>query len=208
MTNTEYRVLVEQDRSSDIGYMYIIRKSVPSDGRRYVLCICSESTFHQFYQLLMHVQVQICQSEAFICLTLVFGVLAVSWSLTVHQFFCILHSYLSHPGIWSSLHEVVNIDPQAALFLCFSRKQNIESTEECSNSIARKITNKLGKRIGLNKSQMGRDQVSGGVSVLCRHGTPIVNVLWKPLRIQQKVEFGKTNKRSRVCIKSNRGGGG
>ena len=102
-----------------------------------------------------------------------------------------LSSYLSHPGIWSSLHVEVNIDLQAALFLCFSWKQNIESTEECSNSIARKNNDKFGKRIGLNKSQMGRDQVSGGVSVPCCYGTPIVNVLWKPLRIQRKVESGK-----------------
>ena len=29
-----------------------------------------------------------------------------------------------------------------------------------------------------------RDQVSGGVSVPCRHATPVANVLWKPLKIQ------------------------
>ena len=30
----------------------------------------------------------------------------------------------------------------------------------------------------------GRDQVSGGVSVPCRHATPVANVLWKPLKIR------------------------
>ena len=30
----------------------------------------------------------------------------------------------------------------------------------------------------------GRDQVSGGVSVPCRHATPIANALWKPLKIR------------------------
>ena len=28
---------------------------------------------------------------------------------------------------------------------------------------------------------MGRDQVSGGVSVPCQHATPVANDLWKPL---------------------------
>ena len=55
---------------------------------------------------------------------------------------------------------------------------------------------KLGKRIGLNKqnickSQIGRDQVSGGVSVPCQHATPVVNVLWKPVISRKKVEFDK-----------------
>ena len=30
---------------------------------------------------------------------------------------------------------------------------------------------------------MGQDQVSGGVSVPCRHAAPVANVLWKPLGI-------------------------
>ena len=32
--------------------------------------------------------------------------------------------------------------------------------------------------------QKGQDQVSGGVSVPCRHATPVANVLWKPLEIR------------------------
>ena len=32
--------------------------------------------------------------------------------------------------------------------------------------------------------KVGQDQVSGGVSVLCRHATPVANVLWKPLKIR------------------------
>ena len=34
------------------------------------------------------------------------------------------------------------------------------------------------------KSQMGQDQVSEGVSVPCRHATPVANVLSKPLKIR------------------------
>ena len=40
------------------------------------------------------------------------------------------------------------------------------------------------------KSQMGQDQVSGGVSILCWHAAPVANVLWKPLAIRLKVKFG------------------
>ena len=31
------------------------------------------------------------------------------------------------------------------------------------------------------KSQMGQDQVSGGVSVPCWHATPVADALWKPI---------------------------
>ena len=49
--------------------------------------------------------------------------------------------------------------------------------------------------IGLNirthaSPKVGQDQVSGGVSVLCWHATPVANVLWKPLAITLKVKFG------------------
>ena len=30
----------------------------------------------------------------------------------------------------------------------------------------------------------GLDQLSGGVSIHCRHATPVANVLWKPLKIR------------------------
>ena len=29
--------------------------------------------------------------------------------------------------------------------------------------------------------KVGQDQVSGGVSVPCRHATPVANALWKPI---------------------------
>ena len=45
--------------------------------------------------------------------------------------------------------------------------------------------------IGLNirtlaSPKVEQDQVSGGVSVLCWHATPVANVLWKPLAIRLK----------------------
>ena len=76
------------------------------------------------------------------------------------------------------------------------KKQNRESTEGYSKNIVRKNNDKFGKRIGLDKYNIymqvpkGRDQVSGGISVPCRHATPVANVLWKSLKIRLKVEFG------------------
>ena len=37
---------------------------------------------------------------------------------------------------------------------------------------------------------VGQDQVSGGVSVLCWHAAPAAYVLWKPCTIRYKVKFG------------------
>ena len=50
------------------------------------------------------------------------------------------------------------------------------------NEYSTKNHDKPGEWIGLNKENickytMGRDQVSGGVIVPCRHATPIANVL-------------------------------
>ena len=47
--------------------------------------------------------------------------------------------------------------------------------------------------IGLNiralaSPKVGLDQVSGGVSVLCRHAAPVANVLWK-VKFGNKVEI-------------------
>ena len=39
-----------------------------------------------------------------------------------------------------------------------------------------------------------QDQVSGGVSVLCRHAAPVAIVLWKPLAICKEVKFGNNVK--------------
>ena len=37
---------------------------------------------------------------------------------------------------------------------------------------------------------MGQGQVSQGVSVLFWHAMPVGNILWKPLAIGKKIEFG------------------
>ena len=68
-------------------------------------------------------------------------------------------------------------------------QQNRESTEGYSECIVWKNHDKFGNRTGRNnlnicKSQMGRDQVSGWVSVPRRHATFVANDLWKPLIIR------------------------
>ena len=68
-------------------------------------------------------------------------------------------------------------------------KQDRESTEGYSKSIVQKNNDKVRKRDWSQQEEhiqvpKGPDQVSGGVSVPCRHATPVVNVLWKPLKIR------------------------
>ena len=39
----------------------------------------------------------------------------------------------------------------------------------------------LAQQNNICKSQMGQDQVSGGVNLPCQYATPVANVLWKLL---------------------------
>ena len=62
------------------------------------------------------------------------------------------------------------------------------STEGCSKLKKSENKTSLGE-IGLDmrthaSPKVGQDQVSGGVSVLCWHATPVVNILWKPRTIR------------------------
>ena len=45
----------------------------------------------------------------------------------------------------------------------------------------------------------GRDQVSGGVSVPCRHATPVADALWKPL-FSNNVIVGEKSKSGKGVI--------
>ena len=66
--------------------------------------------------------------------------------------------------------------------------QNRESTDGYSKTMSGKITTSSEKDWSKQVEHMqvpkGRDQVSGGVSVPCRHATPVANVLWKLLKIR------------------------
>ena len=75
-------------------------------------------------------------------------------------------------------HIPVILPPELQLSKASTSKQNRESTEGCLKCLVRKNNDMFGKRIVLNKlnickSQMRRDQVSGGVSIPCLHVTPV-----------------------------------
>ena len=66
--------------------------------------------------------------------------------------------------------------------------------------------------IGLNirtlaSPKVGQDQVSGGVSVPCRHATPVADAPWKP--IFSNVEFNKKSNQGKghESVVSNQGKG-
>ena len=62
--------------------------------------------------------------------------------------------------------------------------------QEAKTEVPRDVRNKTSSGdIGLNirthaSPKVGKDQVSGGVSVPCWHAAPVANVLWKPLAIR------------------------
>ena len=43
----------------------------------------------------------------------------------------------------------------------------------------------------------GRDQVSGGVSVPCRHATPVADAIWKPI-FSNYVKVAKRSSKGKV----------
>ena len=45
--------------------------------------------------------------------------------------------------------------------------------------------------------KVGQDQVSGGVSVLCRHATPVTDALWKHI-FSNIVKVGKRSSHGKV----------
>ena len=54
--------------------------------------------------------------------------------------------------------------------------------------------------------KVGQDQVSGGVSVPCRHATPVADAPWKP--IFSNVQFNKSNQgKGHKLVVSNQGKG-
>ena len=66
-----------------------------------------------------------------------------------------------------------------------------------------KSTNKTSSGdIGLNirtlaSPKVGQDQVSGGVSVPCRHATPVADVPWKPI-FSNSVKVGNKSSQGKV----------
>ena len=77
-------------------------------------------------------------------------------------------------------------------------KQNQESIEVCSKCmIQKKITINSDKglvstSINICKPLMGRNQVSGGVSVPCRRATSVADALWKPI-LSNKAKIGSNS---------------
>ena len=68
-----------------------------------------------------------------------------------------------------------------------SEVSKIEVPRDVRNSESGKKTSsgEIGINIRTHASpKVGLDQVSGGVSVLCWHATPIANILWKPCTIR------------------------
>ena len=73
-----------------------------------------------------------------------------------------------------------------SLYTSYSKqKQKYRGMFETQKSRNKTSSGDIGLNIRtLAGPNVGQDQVSGGVSVLCWHAAPVANVLWKPLAIR------------------------
>ena len=64
----------------------------------------------------------------------------------------------------------------------FKAKEKYRGVFEFQKSGDKTSSGEIGLDIRTHASpKVGQDQVSGGVSVPCRHATPVADALWKPL---------------------------
>ena len=76
-------------------------------------------------------------------------------------------------------------------FIYKKEKEKYRGMFETQKSGNKTSSGEIGVDIRKHASpKVGKDQVSGGVSVLCWHATPVANVLLKPRIIRLKVRFG------------------
>ena len=74
---------------------------------------------------------------------------------------------------------------------CHKQKQKYRGMFETQKSRNKTSSGDIGLNIRtLASPKVGQDQVSGGVSVLCRHATPVADALWKPV-FSNNVKVGK-----------------
>ena len=100
-----------------------------------------------------------------------------------------------------------------ALFILLQAKEKYRGVFEIQRSGDKTSSGKIGLDIRTHASpKVGQDQVSGGVSVPCRHATPVADVLWNNIwRMSNSVKMlspvimsqtGILSKRYRVSLVS------
>ena len=71
----------------------------------------------------------------------------------------------------------------------YNAKEKYRGVFEIQKSGDKTSSGEIGLDIRTHASpKVGQDQVSGGVSVPCRHATPVADVLWKPLFDEMSVK--------------------
>ena len=80
----------------------------------------------------------------------------------------------------------------------FEAKEKYRGVFEIQRSGDKTSSGKIGLDIRTHASpKVGQDQVSGGVSIPCRHATPVADALWKPI-FSNNVEVGEKSSRGKV----------
>ena len=82
--------------------------------------------------------------------------------------------------------------------ISYGAKEKYRGVFEIQKSGDKTSSGEIGLNIRTHASpKVGQDQVSGGVSVPCRHATPVADALWKPI-FSNNVKFGKKSSQGKV----------
>ena len=99
-------------------------------------------------------------------------------------------SYVIGVSTWMTTVIILNLTYKIGAQESQKGKQKYRGMFETQKSRNKTSSGKICLYIRTHASpNVGQDQVSGGISVLCWHTAPVVNVLWKPYTIRLKVKF-------------------
>ena len=99
---------------------------------------------------------------------------------------CVYSTFLlEYPLVLSRFCFGIQASEEELDLLYTKQKQKYRGMFETEKSRNKTSSGDIGLNIRtLASPEVGQDQVSGGVSVLCWHASPVANVPWKPLAIR------------------------
>ena len=115
--------------------------------------------------------------------------------------------FLRRPSLRHSMIRLIQSKPDQFGSLCLAflfyfwrlkQKQKYRGMFETQKSGNKTSSGDIGLNIRtLASPQVGQGQVSGGVSVPCRHATPVADARWKPI-FSYNVKVGKKSSQGKV----------
>ena len=127
-------------------------------------------------------------SSHFVLTIVLLGVISSHFYYNCHSWYHLTHSVFSmvfRSMISSNLYFQLSFVVLSHSILYLRQNQKYRGMFETQKSGNKTSSGEIGLNIRTHASpEVGQDQVSGGVSVLCLHAAPVANVLWKSLTIR------------------------